>query len=355
MMKNIIKSAAIPMRVVGPVKIIGTNINEEVNVPLATFETPLWFSVSRGAKISRLCSGIHTVFVKESMTRSILLEALDAGSASAFISKLKMMQMEMQTVVAASSRFAVLQDFNFQLVGNLIYLRFSFSVGDAAGHNMATKASEALQNWILQKHPELKYVSISANYCTDKKVSAVNGILGRGKYVIAEMLIPRKICKETLRSLPDQIVNLNIKKNLIGSILAGSLRSANAHFANILLAFYLATGQDAANIIEGSQGIVHAELRGDDLYFSVTLPNIIVGTIGNGKELDFVKENLDLLGCVQTRKVGENSRRLAEIIAATVLCGELSLLAAQTNMGELMESHIAIERKKQEKTKAMNN
>ncbi len=117
----------------------------------------------------------------------------------------------------------------------------------------------------------------------------------------------------------------------------------------MLLAFYLATGQDAANIVEGSQGIVHAEVRGEDLYFSVTLPNIIVGTVGNGKQLDFVQNNLAMLGCMEARAPGANARRLAIIAAATVLCGELSLLAAQTNPGELMRSHIQLERSAHQK------
>lgn len=133
----------------------------------------------------------------------------------------------------------------------------------------------------------------------------------------------------------------------MGGILAGSLRTANAHFANMLLAIYLATGQDAANIVEGSQGMVHAELDGlnkEDLYFSVTLPNIIVGTIGNGKHHNFVKENLQKLGCLVDNKPGINSKRLARLVAATVWCGEISLLAAQTNPGELMRSHFAMER-----------
>ena len=130
----------------------------------------------------------------------------------------------------------------------------------------------------------------------------------------------------------------------MGNIAAGGLRTANAHFANMLLGFYLATGQDAANIIEGSQGIVHTEQRGDDLYFSVTLPNLIVGTVGSGKTHAFVLENLRLLGCLEKRGPGCNARRLAVIAAATVLCGELSLLAAQTNQGELMRSHVRLER-----------
>ena len=106
----------------------------------------------------------------------------------------------------------------------------------------------------------------------------------------------------------------------------------------------MATGQDAANIIEGSQGYVTTDLEGDILYFAVTLPNLIVGTVGNGKHHGFVRDNLELMGCLEDRAPGENARRLALIAAATVLCGELSLMAAQTNQGELMECHEKVER-----------
>ena len=141
------------------------------------------------------------------------------------------------------------------------------------------------------------------------------------------------------------MAELVIRKNLVGSTVAGALRSANAHYANMLLAFYLATGQDAANIVEGSQGITYAENRAEGLYFSTTLPHLIVGTVGNGKDLPHVDEALERLGCRDDREPGANSRRLAALMAATVLCGELSLLAAQTNPGELMATHIEMERR----------
>ncbi|MBR4684228.1 MAG: hydroxymethylglutaryl-CoA reductase, partial [Spirochaetia bacterium] len=218
--------------------------------------------------------------------------------------------------------------------------------GDASGHNMVTNAADKIFGYILEKYPELSYCSISGNYCCDKKVSAVNGILGRGRSVVAEITIPRGICEEYLHTTPEKIADINTKKNLLGSILAGSLRSANAHYANMLLAFYLATGQDAANIVEGSQGITFAEVKDDNLYLSCTLPNIIVGSVGNGKNAPYAEENLAQLGCKEERNPGENGDRLTAICAATVLCGELSLLAAETNPGELMKAHIRIERGK---------
>lgn len=329
----------VPVQLIGPVRISGKEVNGEFNVPLATFESPMWPSTNRGASVSRkVAQGICCTLLDERMTRSILLETDSAAATHDIVSWLADQQDAMRQIVSITSSHARLKAWHHQIVGNLLYLRLEIDSGDAAGHNMATKAADAIMQWLLKQRPEARYVSISANYCTDKKVSAVNGILGRGKSVVAEIVIPAAVCRERLKTTPEAIVNLHIKKNLLGSIVSGGLRSANAHFANILLAVYLATGQDAANIVEGSQGFVHAELREGDLYFSVTIPHLIVGTVGNGKHLPFVKDNLRMLGCE------DNARKLAIIIAATVLCGELSLIAAQTNPGELMRAHLKFER-----------
>ncbi|UGT58397.1 hydroxymethylglutaryl-CoA reductase [Nocardia asteroides] len=337
--------AAVPLQWVGPIRITGTIVDDAVDVPLATYETPLWPSVGRGARISTLSErGIVATLIDERMTRSILLEADDAYTALTAVRQLKDRFPELQEVVAGSSRFARLIDLHHQINGNLLFLRFEFSTGDASGHNMATLASDHLMDHILTTVSGVRYGSISGNYCTDKKATAVNGILGRGKNVVTELLVPREVVEARLHTTARQVVELNIRKNLIGTLLAGGIRSANAHYANMLLAFYLATGQDAANIVEGSQGVTHAEDRDGDLYFSCTLPNLIVGTVGNGKHASFVDENLERLGCRAEREPGANARRLAVIAAATVLCGELSLMAAQTNRGELMRAHTQFER-----------
>ncbi|RPI03172.1 MAG: hydroxymethylglutaryl-CoA reductase [Calditrichaeota bacterium] len=337
-------AAAIPMQKIGPIKIYGSVIEAKVLVPLATFESPVWPSTNRGARVTAQSGGIQVTIIDERMTRSIVMEAMDAKSALAARDSLTMRTQEIREVCENTSNFARLLDIHYQIIANLLYIRLEMSTGDASGHNMVTKAADALMEWILEEYQYLHYISVSGNFCTDKKVSAVNGILGRGKNVIAETWISDKLCRRYLKTAPDKIVDINIKKNLYGSIIAGGLRSANAHFANMLLAFYLATGQDAANIIEGSQGFVNAEVRENYLYFAVTLPNIIVGTVGSGKGLDFVDENLRDLGCRENRPPGENGRRLAAIAAATVLCGELSLLAALTNPGELMRTHESLER-----------
>jgi len=344
MKQHIQEITPMPTQWVGPIDITGNVVNEQVAVPMATYETPLWPSTGRGARVSRKCGGIRCTLVDERMTRSIILRARDASAAFAAWQSIEGRHAELQEVIATTSRFAELIEMNRQVVGNLLFIRFECRTGDASGHNMVTGAADAMMAWLLQEYPELEYSSISGNFCTDKKVSAVNGLHGRGKYVVAEIEIPRDICESTLRTTPEKMAQLNTEKNLIGGIIAGSLRSANAHYANMLLAFYLATGQDAANIIEGSQGMNHVEARPEGLYFSCTLPNLIVGSVGSGKGNETVEANLERMGCKADRAPGENARRLAVLCAATVLCGELSLLAAQTNPGELMRTHFKMER-----------
>lgn len=336
--------ANVPLQWVGPVKISGPEIDVTTELPLATYETPVFATVNRGARVATVSGGIKAVVIDERMSRSVLFEAADAIAAFQCLEKIKAQFPSFNAVVSTTSRFAKLIDMHSQIAGNLLFLRFEYTTGDASGHNMATQASEALMNHILGFCPELKYESLSGNFCSDKKATGVNGILGRGKYVVAEVTIPEKFVRRYLKSTPEKIVQLNIRKNLIGTLLAGGLRSANAHYANMLLAFYLATGQDAANIIEGSQGVTQAEVRHGDLWFAVTIPNLIVGTVGNGKGLPFVEEVLSRIGCKEDRAPGANARRLALICAASVLCGELSLLAALTNPGELMNAHRKLER-----------
>ncbi|OQW96909.1 MAG: hydroxymethylglutaryl-CoA reductase [Verrucomicrobia bacterium A1] len=337
-------AAHVPMKSVGPVRISGPEVEAEVCVPLATYESPLWPSVARGAKVTAAAGGIRAVVLDERMARSILLEAPDAAGAAAVASQLAARRADVAAAAQRGSRFARFLDLHTQVCGSLLFVRIEITTGDAAGHNMVTRAAQQVLDWMTAEFPSLTAVSVSGNYCTDKKVSAVNGILGRGRSVVADVTIPGDLCRKLLRAEPAAIAALNVKKNLVGSILAGGVRSANAHYANMLLAFYLATGQDAANLVEGSQGVTMAEARGDALYFSVSLPNLVVGTVGAGKDLPFVRENLQSLGCLEAREPGANARRLAIIAAATVLCGELSLMAALANPGELVRVHERMER-----------
>ncbi|MCD0448648.1 hypothetical protein LO762_05475 [Actinocorallia sp. API 0066] len=338
--------AGVPMKWVGPLRISGNAATTETKVPLATYESPLWPSVSRGARVSTMVeSGIVATLVDERMTRSVYVKAEDARTAHLAAQAVDAALDDLRKATRGCGRFIELVGLRHEIAANLLFLRFEFTTGDASGHNMATLAADTLLTHILRTVPGISYGSISGNYCTDKKATAINGILGRGKNVVTEILVPGDIVRRTLHTSAAAVAELNVGKNLIGTLLAGGIRSANAHYANMLLGFYLATGQDAANIVEGSQGVTVAEDRDGDLYFSCTLPNLVVGTVGNGKGLDFVEANLTRLGCREPREPGANARRLAVIAAATVLCGELSLLAAQTNPGELMRTHLLLERR----------
>ncbi len=348
-MKRTLTHTRIPTHWVGPLYFkemhyLDKQISDyTVSAPLATYETTLFHSVGRGAKVTRLAKTLKTTLLSDVMTRSILLEAPDAARARDVVEKIvSSIAHYQETVVKKHSRYAVLERIDPKIVGSLIYLRMTFNTGNASGHNMSTFASDLIATNILEDFADLTYLSVSGNYCVDKKVSAVNSILGRGKSMIAQITLSRDLLKDVLRTTPEAMIELNLKKNMIGSIASGGLMSANAHYANMLLAFYLATGQDAANIVEGSQGITQAELKDDQLVFSVTLPNIIVGSVGHGKDALDAAENVKTL----VGDAPEGAQTLAHIAAACVLCGELSLMAALTNQHELSKSHRAIERKK---------
>ena len=173
-------STPIPTQWIGPIKINGAVVNEEISVPLATYETPLWPSVDRGARVSRKSGGIKCTIIDERMTRSIALRVDNAEEASEAWKAISTRQHEIEAIIEGTSRYAKLLNLNHQIIGNILYIRIECSTGDASGHNMVTKAADAVLSWILEQYPQLNYSSISGNYCIDKKASAVNGILGRG-------------------------------------------------------------------------------------------------------------------------------------------------------------------------------
>ncbi|MGA0097367.1 MAG: hydroxymethylglutaryl-CoA reductase [Bacilli bacterium] len=338
----------IPTRWVGPftfAKVSTLGKTQEITateVPLATLETTLFFSVQRGSRVIQKTGGVFSTMLSDSMTRSITLQTQTAQEAEKIGRYVKTNLTRLQTeVVSKQSRYAQLQTIDVYQVANLVYLRIAIFSDNASGHNMVTLVADAIGDYLLNEFPTASYVSVSGNMCVDKKVSVINAIKGRGKHIITEITIPKALVESELKTTPEKIVDLNIKKNLLGSIMAGSVHSANAHYANMLLAIYLATGQDAANIVEGSQGITFAEVRDGNLYFSVTIPNIIVGTVGNGKNEEVFRDRLVKMGCDGPR----GSQTLAHLVGATVLAGELSLLAALTNPHELMRAHTSIERK----------
>merc|ERR1712000_384274 len=189
---------------------------------------------------------------------------------------------------------------------------------------------------------DMEIISVSGNMCTDKKAAAINWIDGRGKSVVAEAIIPGDVVRKVLKSDVDELVELNIAKNLVGSALAGAMGGFNAHAANIVAAIFLATGQDPAQVVESANCITLMKNLGGDLQISFSMPSIEVGTLGGGTILEPQAAMLDMLGVRGSHPTnpGDNARKLARVIGAATLAGELSLCSALV-AGHLVRAHMA--------------
>ncbi len=231
------------------------------------------------------------------------------------------------------------------MTGTYVYLRFSYDTKDAMGMNMVTIATDAVLH-LIEDEFGAQAISLSGNMCTDKKPASISTILGRGKTVVADVTIPKEIIKETLKCTPDAMFEFHYSKNLLGSARAGSL-GFNAHAANIIAAIYIACGQDAAHVVEGSTAITSMELtKYDEIHCAVTLPTLPVGTVGGGTGLGTQRDCLNILDVSGAGEIpGANSRKFAEIVASAVLAGEISLIGAQA-AGHLARAHAQLGRGK---------
>lgn len=336
--ENFIGATQVPLGLAGPLKIYLQNIKGELQkretfIPLATTEGALVASVNRGLKAT-YSLGIKTCVENIGATRGPLFRVKNIKEAQKIILYIKNNLNLLRKIAKKYSSHITLLKIETQFVGKNLWLRLYFDTSEAMGMNMVTYVSEKIA-LVIQKELKVKYTSLSGNFCSDKKPSWSNFILGRGKKIWAEAVIKKNTVQEVLKTEPSKIVEIVKNKSQLGSIVTGSL-GFNAHFANIIGALYLSLGQDLGHIAEGSMGITDSEVeKNGDLYFSVYLPDIMVGTVGGGTKLPTQKEALDILGV--GNKHGD-STILSQIIVATVLAGELSLSAALAS-GHLAKSH----------------
>ncbi len=337
--ENPIGAVQVPVGVVGPLRIEGEYARGEYYVPLATTEGALVASVNRGAKAVTLSGGARTAILFDGMARAPVLWTPSIREAVRLVNWVKEHYELLREAAESTTRHGRLREIQPWVTGNLVWLRFVFETGDAMGMNMVTIAvDKALERLLEEYDGEVRVIALSGNMCVDKKPAALNALLGRGKTVVAEALIPRDVVRRVLKTEPEKIHEVNLAKNLMGSARAASL-SFNAHYANIIAAVFIATGQDVAQVVESSIGYTWTEVHGDSLYISVTLPSLEVGTVGGGTRLPTQREALSLMGVAGSgNPPGTNAKKLAEIIAATVLAGELSLLAALA-AGHLARAH----------------
>ena len=248
--ENVVGFIPIPLGVAGPLKVDGVSYP----IPMATAEGTLVASTSRGCKALNAGGGVTTVLTADGMTRGPAIDfpsIVQGGQAKAWIDSEDGFA-TLRAAFESTSRFAKLKSLKAALAGRTLYVRFTTTTGDAMGMNMISKGTEKALEALQKRFPEMVVLALSGNYCTDKKPAAINWIEGRGKSVVAEAVIPGHVVKTVLKTTIADLCNLNIKKNLIGSAMAGSIGGFNAHAANILTAIFLATGQDPAQNVESS-------------------------------------------------------------------------------------------------------
>jgi hydroxymethylglutaryl-CoA reductase (NADPH) len=338
--ENMIGVAQVPVGVIGPLRLSGEFVDdEEVFVPLATTEGALVASANRGCRALREAGGAVVRVDDVGITRAPVFRTTGIVQTRELIDWLGRNEDEIRRRTESGSRFLKLIDIRPQAMGTTVFLRFRFDCGDAMGMNMATIACDRVIQDFIEPETGVECVSLSGNFCVDKKPSQVNFQEGRGKRLFAEVSLDRHVLEKVLKTNARALVEVQYRKNLLGSIAAGSM-GFNAHYANMLSAFFIATGQDPAQVAESAVGVTCIESRGpESVVASVYLPDVPLAAVGGGTGLETQREALSILGVEpDPERPGAAVMRLAEILAATVLAGELSLMAALSSR-DLARAH----------------
>ena len=322
--ENFAGVAQVPIGFAGPLLVNGEHAQGAFYVPMATTEGTLVASYNRGMKLTRLAGGITCTVVNDAMQRAPVFAFENARYARQFGQWIDANFDRIKAIAEQTTRSGKLRDIEQHAVGKLLWLRFNFTTGDAAGQNMVTKATHSACYWMLEAGIEgLEHFAMAGNLDTDKKHSHLNTLHGRGKKVIAEVVVPKQILQDVMHVSAEALFKQRQLSNM-GAFLANSSNNGS-HSANGLTAMFIATGQDVANIAESAAALTYSEVTpSGDYYFSITIPSLIVATHGGGTGLPTQRECLEMMDCFGTGKV----RKLAEIMAAVVLCGELSLASA---------------------------
>ncbi len=322
--ENFIGVAQVPIGLAGPIWVDGEHAQGEFYVPMATTEGTLVASYSRGMRLCHEAGGIKTTVIDDAMQRAPLFVFADARAARDFGAWVTENFTAIKAKAEETTSSGQLRNIEQYALGKMRWLRFNYTTGDAAGQNMVSKATRHACLWMMDNGiAGLEHFTLAAQLDTDKKHSALNNLHTRGKRVVAEITLPERMVREVMHTTGAAIHQQRQLSNM-GALLSGSINNGS-HFANGITALFIACGQDVANVAESSAGFAYGELRDNgDYYFSVTIPSLIVATYGGGTALPTQQECLAVLGCSGKGK----AKKFAEIVAATVLCGELSLAAA---------------------------
>ncbi|WP_022927274.1 hydroxymethylglutaryl-CoA reductase [Patulibacter americanus] len=325
--------AQVPIGLAGPLKVNGEHAQGDFYVPMATTEGTLVASYSRGMRILHEAGGVTTTITDDRMQRAPSFVFDDARGARELGAWIREHHDEIRDVAESTTRSGKLIEIEQYQAGPILFCRFDYTTGDAAGQNLTGKATEAACRWILEQRPEIRDHFLESNFATDKKASQINVLKTRGKRVVAEATIPAELMERVTRARTERMYRAR-QIATFGGLMSGA-NNNGSHSANGITAIFIACGQDVANVSESSTALVYAELRENgDYYYSITIPSLIVATYGGGTGLPTQKECLDVMGCSGAGKVG----KFAEIVAATVLCGEISLGSA-ISAGEWVSAH----------------
>lgn len=331
--ENFTGVAQVPIGIAGPVRVDGEFAHGDFYVPLATTEGTLVSSYNRGMRVLTESGGVKTTVVEDAMQRAPAFILENARAARDFGEWIEEHFDEIRREAESTTRIGQLIKIQQFAIGPVRYLRFNYTTGDAAGQNMTGKATYAACQWIRENCPWPVDYYLSGNVDTDKKHSQLNMLLTRGKRVVAEAVIPRNILRRYLHIDTADLVRTR-EVQIAGAFLAGS-SSTGAHAANGLAALFIATGQDVANIAESQASLSYTRAHDNgDFYWSITLTSLIVATYGGGTGLATQRQCLEMLDCYGHDKV----KKFAEICAAVVLAGEISLVGAMLH-GDWVSAH----------------
>lgn len=313
-----------PIGTAGPLRVNGLFAQGDYQIPLATTEAALVASYNRGANLITACGGASAMLLNEGVTRTPGFAFKSLIEAGQFVAWLVTQFDHFKTLAESTTSHGKLSDVSVNIEGNHVYLVFEYLTGDASGQNMVTIATNVVFDYILTNTPiEPDYAFLDGNLSGDKKANSQTLRSVRGKKVTAEVTIPADLVEKFLHTTPKKMAQFG-QMTTVGGALSGTI-GINAHYANALAALYIACGQDAACVAESAIGMTRMEVtEKGELYASVTLPNLMVGTVGGGTGLPSQKACLDLLGLHGSG----HSQALAEVAASLCLAGELSIVGA---------------------------
>ncbi len=339
--ENFIGTVKVPVGLAGPLRVNGIAAQGDYYVPLATTEAALVASYHRGASVITLAGGCTTMILSEGVGRAPAYAFNSLLEAGNFVQWCVLNTETIRTKAEATTRFGKLKDVRFTVEGNHVYVLLEFTTGDASGQNMVTIATAAACDFIAENCPvKPQYFFVEGNLSGDKKASAQSFQSVRGKKVCAEVRLPRKLIERHLHTTAEKMVDY-WRMSALGGVLSGTI-GVHGHYANGIAALFIACGQDAACVSEAAVGVTRFEVGADgELYAAVTLPNLIVGTVGGGTGLPSQQACLKILGLAGAGQ----ARAFAEVCAALALAGELSIIAA-LSAGQFAGAHERLARGK---------